>query len=118
MTRDEALPILILLSRLDGWIATKDVPVWLKEQLKDEVNKLLCAIKNENTISDLEGESIKSVDYLAKFRAENGAMATNAIDYYQIGDEIIKHEWGIGGETKRRVYSVPNEIEGYVRMDL
>ena len=47
MTRDEALPILILLSRLDGWIATKDVPEWLKEQLGEEVTKLVYAIKND-----------------------------------------------------------------------
>ena len=47
MTRDEALPILILLSRLDGWIATKDVLEWLKEQLGEEVSKLVDAIKND-----------------------------------------------------------------------
>jgi len=47
MTRDEALPILMLLSRLEGWIATKDVPDGLKKQLGEEVIKLADAIKND-----------------------------------------------------------------------
>jgi hypothetical protein len=54
---------------------------------------------------------------LAQFRQGNSPMATNAIDYYRQGDEIIKHEWSMGGESKEVVASVPDLVIGYYRLD-
>lgn len=53
---------------------------------------------------------------LAQFRQGNSPISTNAIDYYRQGDEIIKHRWGMGGESKEVVSAVPVEIFGYRRI--
>lgn len=47
MTKVEALRILMLLSRLEGWLASKDFPDWLAEELRIEINLLAKVIKNE-----------------------------------------------------------------------
>lgn len=49
MTKEEALPILMLLSRLEGWIAVKDTPDFILDQLAVEVDKLALAIKNDKS---------------------------------------------------------------------
>lgn len=40
-------------------------------------------------------------------------MSCNSIDFYREGAKIIRHSYAMGGETKKRVKTVPNEIVGY-----
>jgi hypothetical protein len=54
--------------------------------------------------------------YLAKFRQGSGAMAMNATDFYRENGKIIKHDWAMGGETKKEVATVPTNINGYRRI--
>lgn len=49
MTKEEALPILMLLSRLEGWIGVKYAPDFILDQLAVEVDKLVFAIKNDKS---------------------------------------------------------------------
>jgi hypothetical protein len=56
-------------------------------------------------------------NYLAKFRQGNDPMSMNAIDYYISGDgSIIEHKWAMGGESRRVVESVPDNIDGYEKI--
>ena len=56
--------------------------------------------------------------YLAKFRNGSGSLGMNAIDFYRENGNLIKHEWAMGGETKKRVDTVPNQIDGYIKLRL
>lgn len=47
MTKEEALPILVLLSRLDGWLSSKDIPEWIAIDLSDKINELVEVVKND-----------------------------------------------------------------------
>lgn len=40
-------------------------------------------------------------------------MQMNAIDFYKENGKIIEHSWENGGESKKEVDKVPDEIEGY-----
>ena len=55
---------------------------------------------------------------IASFRQGSGPMAMNAIDFYETVDGIIKHEWAMGGESKKIVNSVPEEIKGYEKISV
>ena len=55
-------------------------------------------------------------EYFAKFRQGEGPMAMSAIDFYKEDNQIIKHEWAMGGETKTKVKSVPDNIHGYTKL--
>ena len=57
-------------------------------------------------------------EYLAKFRQGSGGMAMNAIDFYLENRNIIKHAWAMGGETKKQVYHVSNEINNFLKVEL
>lgn len=50
---------------------------------------------------------------LARFSRGQGAMGVDFIDYYICKGEIIKRQWGMGGETKSKVKSIPKSIDGY-----
>lgn len=54
--------------------------------------------------------------YLRRFKQGNGAMSANFIDYYRQGQSIVRREWGMGGETKTKVKSVPSKINGYIEI--
>lgn len=44
-------------------------------------------------------------------------MGQNNIDFYREDGKIIRHEWAMGGETKKMVNSVPLAIVGYTRVN-
>ena len=54
---------------------------------------------------------------IKRFRQGSSVMGTNAIDYIQSGDIIIRHEWSNGGLSRKPVTSVPKNIEGYTCID-
>jgi hypothetical protein len=56
--------------------------------------------------------------YIAKFRQGSGPMCMNAIDYYWKDGGIIRHSWAMGGSTKTQVYTVPEEIDGYRKINI
>lgn len=54
--------------------------------------------------------------YLAKFRQGSGPMAMNAVDFYREGGKLIRHEWSMGGESKKEVHIVPTYLTEYKRI--
>ena len=55
-------------------------------------------------------------DYIAKFRQGSGAMGMSAIDFYRVNGAIVRYHWSMGGGEKSIVDTVPDEIEGYVKL--
>jgi len=53
---------------------------------------------------------------IAQFRQGKGSMGQNAIDFYQTDKGILKHSWAMGGEDKVIVDSVPESIEGFIKL--
>ena len=49
MTKEEALPILLLLSRLEVCLTLKDTPDYVFEQLSEEIDKLMLFFKNDKS---------------------------------------------------------------------
>ena len=50
-----------------------------------------------------------------RFRKGTTPMDSNFIDYYREGDDILCHEWGMGGELIYVVKEIPEEIEGMTK---
>ena len=51
--------------------------------------------------------------YIKRFRQGDSPISMNAIDYYSEGGVIIEHKWAMGGESKKEVKTVPENINGY-----
>jgi len=59
---------------------------------------------------------MNDIQLLAAFRQGSGPMGMNAIDFYEDNGKIIKHEWAMGGSSKKEVKKVPDKIEGYTQL--
>ena len=53
---------------------------------------------------------------IAKFRKGTTPMDTDFIEYSKDGDLIIEKRWGMGGQSKQAVETIPESIDGYVRL--
>lgn len=53
---------------------------------------------------------------LAKFRKGTTPMDSDFIEYRKDGDLIIKKQYGMGGQSKQTVKTIPHSIDGYVRL--
>lgn len=54
--------------------------------------------------------------YLARFRSGGSAMDSNFIDFYETKDGIVRHHYGMGGQDKKIVKSIPDSIDGYSKI--
>ena len=57
---------------------------------------------------------MEDVNYIARFRQGTGPMSMSAVDFYKDKKgRIICHSWAMGGESKKKVTTVPESIPGY-----
>lgn len=53
---------------------------------------------------------------IATFRKGTTPMDSDFIEYRKEGDLIIKKQWGMGGQSRKEVETIPESIDGYVRL--
>ena len=57
------------------------------------------------------------MEYISEFIKGSGTMLLSAIEFYKDGKDINRHSWAMGGETRKVVGFVPEEIAGYKKQE-